>query len=335
MSVLGLAGWSPRPDSVQLILQVSQILQDNRNYLPLTGRQIFYMLVGQYDYPKTEEDYKNLLAKLNRARRAGMIPWSSIRDDGVTHLAFFADNPDIAGTLDGLAELFDLDPTLGQDVHVELWVEANGMTRQAARAVNPLGADVYSSGGFNSSTMKHTAAMRWLDRALDERRSTIMLHAGDHDPSGVAIFENLQADLTQFVVDILKSDRRVIDRVLDLVDEVGKTRVGQLLTPRFERIAITAEQALDRGYQSAPPKSTDSRSVNWVGETWQVEAIPPDELSQIFIDNVERHIDLDKLEEVREATRQIRERLIEWRSTIEPPDLSDIQIPGDSNNDDY
>jgi len=34
--------------------------------------------------PKTENAYKNLLEVLNRARRAGLVAFDDIRDDGVT-----------------------------------------------------------------------------------------------------------------------------------------------------------------------------------------------------------------------------------------------------------
>ena len=46
-----------------------QILIDFDDYLPLTAWQIFYRLVGGYDYPKDENAYTRLCEKLNRARR--------------------------------------------------------------------------------------------------------------------------------------------------------------------------------------------------------------------------------------------------------------------------
>jgi hypothetical protein len=39
-------------------------------------------LVGAHDYEKTELGYQNLIERLNRARRAGLIPFDAIRDDG-------------------------------------------------------------------------------------------------------------------------------------------------------------------------------------------------------------------------------------------------------------
>jgi hypothetical protein len=81
--VRGFAPWRPSGKSQALLEIVHTILVEYVNYLPLTVRQIFYRLVGAYDYPKTERAYKNLGEKLNRARRAGLVDWAAIRDDGI------------------------------------------------------------------------------------------------------------------------------------------------------------------------------------------------------------------------------------------------------------
>src|SRR3954451_6570665 len=78
----GFAPWRPQRETLKLLEQVQAILHEYRDYLPLTLRQIFYRLVGAYDYPKTEKAYGNLGEHLNRARRAEIIPMNAIRDDG-------------------------------------------------------------------------------------------------------------------------------------------------------------------------------------------------------------------------------------------------------------
>jgi len=59
------------------------VLEEFRDYLPMTVRQVFYRLVGKYAYPKDENGYERLADYLNRARRARLIPWESIRDDSL------------------------------------------------------------------------------------------------------------------------------------------------------------------------------------------------------------------------------------------------------------
>src|SRR5574341_2347961 len=80
--VRGLAAWQPRAKSLVLLEQVKAVLREYIEHLPLTIRQIFYRLVGAYAYEKTEKAYDSLAEMLNRARRAGRVPWSAIRDDG-------------------------------------------------------------------------------------------------------------------------------------------------------------------------------------------------------------------------------------------------------------
>ena len=77
----GFAPWKPQSDTLALLDTVRAILTDYEDELPLTVRQIFYRMVSQ-GYSKTEQAYKSLADKLNRARRAELISWQAIRDDG-------------------------------------------------------------------------------------------------------------------------------------------------------------------------------------------------------------------------------------------------------------
>jgi hypothetical protein len=89
----GYAAWRPHNKTVRLIKQVQQVLDEYRDHLPLTARQIFYRLVGVHGYPKTEDAAKRLNEHLVRARRAKMIPFDHIRDDGISLMshAHYAD----------------------------------------------------------------------------------------------------------------------------------------------------------------------------------------------------------------------------------------------------
>ena len=82
--VRGFAKWQPIARTQVLLKTVQAILIEYADYLPLTIRQIFYRLVGVHEYPKTERAYKNLAEMLNRARRAGLVDFDAIRDDGIT-----------------------------------------------------------------------------------------------------------------------------------------------------------------------------------------------------------------------------------------------------------
>ena len=85
--VRGFAPWTPRAETQALLDQVRGVLDEYEAYLPLTIRQIFYRLVGAHEYEKSERAYARLCESLNRARRARLISFDVIRDDGGTILA--------------------------------------------------------------------------------------------------------------------------------------------------------------------------------------------------------------------------------------------------------
>ena len=51
--------------------QVKQILEEYREHLPLTVRQIYYRMVGAYRHPKGQAFAESLGDLLTNARRAG------------------------------------------------------------------------------------------------------------------------------------------------------------------------------------------------------------------------------------------------------------------------
>jgi len=56
--VRGLAPWNPQRKTLALLDQVQAVLDEYQDHLPLTNRQVFYRLVGAFDYPKTESAYE-------------------------------------------------------------------------------------------------------------------------------------------------------------------------------------------------------------------------------------------------------------------------------------
>ena len=284
--VRGLAGWNPQARTRLLLEQVREVLEEYRTHLPLTCRQVFYRLVGAYLYDKTEQAYDRLLETLNRARRAGLVPFDAIRDDGVTEKAprGFSGMPDFFAAVRSTAETYRRDRMADQPVAVEVWVEAGGMVPQAVRVAHHYGATVYSSGGFDSLTAKYDAARRFLGR----RTPTVVLHAGDFDPSGLSIFDSVAADISELVA--------------------GMGGTGAVAT--FRRVVVTPEQIKRYDLPEAPPKPTDRRGT-WTGGTVQAEALAPDDLAVELRAALEAVVDLDVLAGTLETEEEERSRLLE------------------------
>jgi hypothetical protein len=280
--VRGYAEWTPRAKSHALLAQVDAVLAEYAAHLPLTVRQIFYRLVGGHGYDKTELAYDRLGELLNRARRAGLVGFEVIRDDGVTAkipLAFTSREAFIA-TAKRLAANYKMDRQAGQEQYIELWVEAAGMVPMLAEVVGPYGVPTYSCGGFDSLTAKHAAAGRITDRDVP----TIVLHVGDHDPSGLAMFNAVAED----------------------VEAMAEEEYGEVT---FDRVAVTVEQIRRFNLPTAPAKAHDKRSAWHGGGTVQAEAMPPDVLTAEVRQAVVSLIDFDALAEVQRQEEAEGERV--------------------------
>lgn len=179
----------PQAKTRQLLDQVDEIFSVYEDYLPLTVRQLYYALVGRYDYPKTDSAYERLCEHLVRARRARLIPFEWLRDDGVVVIQhrWFDGTADFWDHIGQQAQVYRRDKQSEQRLYVELWTEAAGMMPQLARVAEDYSVPVYSCGGFASLS----AVRQIVDRAYARNVPTVLLHVGDFDPSGEAVFDHV------------------------------------------------------------------------------------------------------------------------------------------------
>lgn len=297
---------------------------------PLTVRQVFYRLIAEYGYPKTEQAYGSLGGYMARSRRAYqdaviegvrtqglktkeaneaalesdvLIPFAWVRDEkghSVQESAF--DNEeDFLDSVRDWAENMKLDRMQGQDYQIELWCEAAGMVPLMREIAEPYGVRVSSGGGYDSVTAKHQLATRVVREYGNNRRPTLVLHIGDFDPSGEGMYETLRDDVGQMVADY---------------------GVPYALTVR--RVALTEDQVIEWNVETAPPKPLDSRARGFVDAhpdacdhfgsediTAQLEALTPPDLRRLMTEALEGVIDQDAYDGVLAEEREIRERLAE------------------------
>jgi hypothetical protein len=198
---------------------------------------------------------------LNRARRAAFIEFAAIRDDGITRATphYWKDAGQLIEAFIGLVERFRLDRQHGQVSHLLFAVEAAGMVPLVESIAAPYGITVISSGGFDSTTAKYDMA-----QTLREFPGAEVLHIGDHDPSGVHVFSSIAEDVIAFSEGFSEEP------------------------PHFTRLTVTTEQITELALPTAPAKETDHRSFS--GATTQVEAIPPDVMTQIIREAIESRL---------------------------------------------
>lgn len=296
--VKGFAPWNPQKRTEPLLTEIEAVLNEYRAYLPLTVRQVFYRLVGK-GYPKTENFYSSVGDACNRARRSGRIPFSAIRDDGISQQGgeprTYESPEEYYATHDELYNFYKRSWHADQPVYVQVLCEAAGMVPLLARAVGRYRASVASSSGFDSLTAKHDLFTDALLRYEQFGQETVLLHLGDHDPSGWWMHKSMAEDLAAFCHDHE-------DATDDLIE--------------LRRVALTPEQIQELGIAPQPepvkPKGHGKAFIEQGLEpAAQLEAVPPDTLTAVVRQAVERTFDLDVLRESLEQERVEREHVQE------------------------
>ena len=133
----------------------------------------------------------------------------------------------------------------------------------------------FSCRGFASVTALYDAAGRF-----SEHDNSVILYAGDHDPSGLKIPQVIHERLNLF---------------------------GVCVT--LERLGLTYEQVTDLDLPPYPAKQQDKNFDEYVRltglkEAWELDALPPEYLADLFTKSIERYTDFEQLELMKRKERQ-------------------------------
>jgi hypothetical protein len=280
-----LHNWRPYKKSEVMLGQVKCILDEYAAHLPLTCRQIYYRMIGEFGHAKGKQFERSLYDLLVNARRAREIPFEHIRDDGIMNCggSWYDDAAGVWRTVDGTLGAFERNKQEGQPQRLEVWCEAAGMVPQLRRITHPYSIPVYSSGGFNSLT----AIRQIVDDCVALGEDTVLLHLGDYDPSGVSIFERVRDDVTAFLEE----------------DGTGETFDA-------ERVALTKDQIDEHGLPMDPITTRDSRSMTWINQgrtdKCELEALAPNVVADLLQEAIESHLDDEAFEEIKHQEERDR-----------------------------
>jgi hypothetical protein len=283
--------YRPSAKTRALLADVDQVLHEYRHHLPLTIRQIYYRIVGAYSYPKTEAVYESLCNHLNEARRGQRIAFDALRDDGVSVLqeTHYQDADHFVATVADMARTYQRNKLVNQRARIEVWCEAAGMMHQLGAVANPYSIPVYSCSGFDSTSARYDIAQRIVAYPQD----SVILHLGDADPSGDAIFTALSEDVKAFVERLRYDARQPV---------------------RFTRVALTLEQIRLFRLPTDTAKLSDSRTRRWAADrgsdaTCQLEALPPNTIAGLLEEAIGNEINLQQLAVDIAEERNERQRL--------------------------
>jgi hypothetical protein len=268
-----IADWRPRPSTRALIADVLAILDEFRDYWPLSVRAVYYRLLGTGRYAKGARLADRVSEHVSNARRAGVIEWEAIADSTAERLGSrsWSDERDWLDDARSWAEDFRLDRQDGQQQRLLVWCEAKGMAPMLSGAADEYGIDVLSGSGYDSTTIRHEVGeSTWeLDVPL------VVLHVGDLDPDGRAIYHAAAEDVIAWA-------------------EAGGGEA------EFVRLAVTPEQV------AALDLPDDPTHAGWV----QAEAIAPDQMTALVREAIAARLDEDVFASMSAEEKRQRSRLL-------------------------
>ena len=254
--------------TVALIHKCNAILRKyNAAGYDMTLRQLYYQLVAADEIPNKQTEYDKLGSVVNDARLAGMIDWSHIvdRTRNLKALPHWSSPEDIISVV---ADQYRIDKWATQSYRAEVWIEKEALAGVFERICNTLDVPYFSCRGYTSQSEMWSAAQR-LRSYTKNKQTPVILHFGDHDPSGM--------DMT----------RDVIDRL--------EMFTGNTLDVR--RLALNMDQIEQYQPPPNPAKLSDSRAVAYIeqygDESWELDALEPDALAGLVRGAIESVIDRD------------------------------------------
>jgi len=258
-----------RPASQQIIDQANAILHDYAAQgFDLTLRQLYYQFVARDLLPNNDRSYNRLGSIVNDARLAGQIDWHHIIDRTrfVREETYWASPAQI---IRASARSFQLDKWRTQPTYVEVWVEKDALVGVVQQACNPLEASFLSCRGYVSQSEMWGASQR-LGRRIENGQDVLILHLGDHDPSGI----DMSRDIEQRIGDFLWGDG-------------GEERWAGF---KLQRIALNMDQVEEYDPPPNPAKLSDARAVRYIDrfgdESWELDALEP----RVLVDLITEHV---------------------------------------------
>jgi hypothetical protein len=249
----------------------------------LTIRQLYYQLVARGYVPNTVQSYANVQALMTNARLAGLIDWDAIEDRtrGFIDRSHWTSGRQI---LYGAAQGYHEDLWEEQETRVFVVVEKEALAGVLERVCHEYDLPLLPARGYPSaSTLREFAK----ERIMGATRQIVVLHLGDHDPSGIDMTRDLVDRLNLFTRDSIDID--------------------------LQRIALTMAQIEEVQPPANPAKQTDARFEAYAAlygdESWELDALSPTYLHKLVEDNVTQYIDQGAWQHTKDRIARIKARI--------------------------
>lgn len=256
-----------RSEALVLIDQINEIIEEYReDGFILTVRQLYYQLVARAIIPNTINDYKRIASIVNDAKLAGMIDWDMLEDrtrDFVRKNRFSSPQE----LLNACAVQYHEDMWSSQTNRVFMIVEKEALVGVLEKTCSQYDVPLLAARGYPSGSVLREFSVDDLKIALENNQNPIVLHLGDHDPSGIDMTRDLEDRINLFSEDTIE----------------------------LTRIALNMDQIQEQRPPENPAKVTDSRFSGYERKfgtkSWELDALTPNYLSNLIKKHIEIYID--------------------------------------------
>ena len=255
----------------------------------LTVRQLYYQLVARDIIPNNEKSYKQTTSIVNDARVAGLIDWDAIEDRtrSFEQRSRWEKPQDI---LTASAKQYHTDPWATQDKRLFLIVEKEALVGVFERVCHEFDVPLLAARGYPSASVVRDFAKREIEQSDD--KDVVILHFGDHDPSGI--------DMTRDLEDRFEMFGWSGDFVL-------------------KRMALNLDQIERLKPPPNPAKMTDTRFVKYRqkfgDKSWELDALPPTVLSDMARKEILSHVDVKRWDKWSAGVEKARKKMLKLVET--------------------
>lgn len=257
----------------------------------LTLRQLYYQFVARGLMANTMAQYNRLGRIVSDARMAGEIDWEAIEDRTrkLEELSHWEDPAEMAL---GCSRQFRVDRWATQPERVEVWIEKQALEGVFQAVCEKWDVPFFSCRGYASQSSMWRAAERFIEH-MDAGQEVVVLHFGDHDPSGIDMTRDIEDRLWTFQADV-----------------------------EVRRVALNMDQVREHAPPPNPAKLTDSRVGEYLrrfgNKSWELDALDPRTLAALVDREVSRVLDRGAWEESEAAIKEGRAKFAavakEWRT---------------------
>jgi hypothetical protein len=255
-------------------------------YEVMTVRQIFYALTVRGVVPKHEmRGYDPVQRQVLKMRREGVLPWDFVAD-----ATRWRRKPETWDSVDEallqVQRAYRRNLWRSQGLRLEVWLEKDALASLIADVTERWDVSLMVSRGTASATFLHAAAEAADAAAAKGHVQTIVLALYDYDAAGRRILRSIERDLREFA-----------------------------RSPIIVRHLAVLEWQIDEwDLPTRPAKRTDPEAHKFGDEAVELDAIPPDRLTELVDEAIAGFVDPDawqKEKAVETSEREVLARLVE------------------------